>query len=372
MGRINRQIIQDILSYASIMAFIVLLLLAVAKVSQYLKQVSFGELPFGAVLSLVWLGLPALISTVLPIAVFFGVYFTFNRMYRHNEMTALAVAGMGLPRLLRPALGGMLVFLLIQLFTSFYWVPKAERDLAEKANQYARLAGMSLLQPGAFNRLPGGLVVYLGAPLPAEPDRFQGIFVYEKGEAGGQSRAITTAVWGQVKPMASGGLELTLLNGRRYMGMPGAPGFKILSFARYYVRLPPPKLGPGGGANAMSSKTMADLLASLHGPRASMAWGELEWRLGWPLTLPLLALLAMSLAYTPPRGGRAGGVLIGVLLLLIFNNLLLLAKTWVDRGHIAPFPGLWWVHVLILAVAVYAFYRRSRGLDMFPFSWVRV
>ncbi|MEW5790477.1 MAG: LPS export ABC transporter permease LptF [Pseudomonadota bacterium] len=372
MGRVSRQIVRDVLGYAAMMAFIVLALLAVAKVSQYLKRVAYGELPFSAVLSLIGLGLPTLVSTVLPIAIFFGVYLTFNRMYRYNEMTALAAAGVGPSQLLRPAMGAMLLLFGVQIFTSFYWAPQAERAIIQQANHYARLAGLAMMQPGSFNRLPGGRILYLGAPLPSQPDRYQGVFIYENGGDGGRDRAITTAAWGQVSANDEGSLDLILLDGRRYMGTPGVQGFKILAFARYRVHLPPPKLsGQDNGSGRMSAKTNADLLAMLQGPQARAAWAELQWRLGWPALLPLLTLLAIPLAYAPPRGGRAGGILIGVLLLLIFNNLLLLAKSWVVRGQMPVFPGIWWVHLMLLALAGYTFYRRSRGLEWWPLRFMR-
>ncbi|MEK8088815.1 LPS export ABC transporter permease LptF [Thermithiobacillus plumbiphilus] len=373
MRRINQQILRGVLVNTALVSFVVLLMLAVAKISQYLKQVAFGELPFAAVLSLVGLALPSLISTVLPIAVFFGVYLTFNRLYRQNEMMAIAGAGVSLRQLARPAMLAMLAFFILQLFISFYWAPESQRRIVREANEYARLAGLALIQPGAFNRLPGGRILYLGEPFPEQPDRYQGVFVYESDE-NGERLSITTATWGQVSITPAGGLELILLEGRRYMGVPGKPGFKVLAFERYRVHLPPPELnGVQNGPGRMPARSSTDLLgvANQTGPDQLGAWAELQWRIGWPLLLPLLTLLAIPLSYTPPRGGRAGGILIGVLLLLIFNNLLLLAKNWVEKGQAPLLPGIWWVHGLLLLVALYTFYRRNAGQEIWPFGFLR-
>lgn len=373
MKRINRQIWRGVVANAALVSLIVLIMLAIAKISQYLKQVAFGELPFAAVLSLVGLALPSLISTVLPIAVFFGVYLTFNRLYRHNEMMAIAAAGVSLRQLARPAMLATLAFFMLQVFTSFYWAPESQRRIVREASDYGRLAGLALIQPGAFNRLPGGRVLYLGKAFPEQPDRYQGVFVYEAGNAG-QQGSITTATWGQVNITPAGGLDFILLDGRRYMGVPGTPGFRVLAFKRYRVQLPPPDLtGQDNGPGGMSSRSMNQLFAAAtaNSPERLAAWAELQWRFAWPLLLPLLTLLAIPLAYTPPRGGRAGGILIGVLLLLIFNNLLLLAKHSLEKGQTSPIPGIWWVHGLLLAIAAYAFYRRNDGREIWPFPFLR-
>lgn len=355
--RISHQILRDVISYAGATLFLVLTLLVIAKLSQYLKQVAYGELPFSAVLTLIWLGLPVLLSTVLPIALFFGVFMAFNRMYRFNEMTALAAAGVSLSQLARPALTATGLVVIFQGFVGFYWAPHAERELVEQANHYARLAGLALIQPGAFNRLPDARVLYLGKPLADQPNRYQGVFVHE-GSSDGRPM-MTLAAWGQVTSGEDGSLDLLLLDGRRYMGTAGQAGFKVLRFARYRVHIPPPKVIARD--SGLSSKGNLELLAMRDQPRAVHAWLELQWRLGWPLLLPMLALLAMALAYVPPRGGRAGGVLIGGLLLLLFNNLLLLDKSWVEHGQWPLFPGLFAVHGLLLVVSVYLFYRRNAG-----------
>lgn len=357
LRRVSRQILKDTVHYAGTALLLVLALLVIAKLSQYLKQVAYGELPFSAVMTLIWLGLPLLLSTVLPIALFFGVFMAFNRMYRFNEMTALSAAGVSLSQLARPALTAAGLLVLLQCFIGFYWAPHAEREMIEQANRYARLAGLALIQPGAFNRLPDQRVLYLGKPLADQSNRYQGVFVHEGGTAG--QTMMTIAAWGQVTSGEDGSLDLLLLDGRRYMGLPGKPGFKVLRFARYRVHIPPPRLTARDAS--LSSKSNVELLGMTAQAQAQHAWLELQWRAGWPLLLPMLALLAMALAYVPPRGGRAGGILVGGLLLLLFNNLLLLSKSWIERGQLPLFPGLFWVHVLLLMLAWYCFYRRNAG-----------
>ena len=181
---------------------------------------------------------------------------------------------------------------------------------------------------------------------------------------------MATAAYGEVKPAQNGALTLVLVDGQRYLGQPGKAGFKVLSFARYRVLLDNQDTGGAepGGIN-WSSASLPQLVRQLHGTEMRFAVSELEWRLLWPLALPLLALLAIPLAYSEPRGGgRAAGMLVGILFLLAVNNIVVYVKEHMMNGSMPIFPGLLWVLLLILAVAAYAFFRRSRDLPMLP-AW---
>ena len=238
MRRIDRQIVRDVLLFSGVTCGLVLAILLIAKLSQFLNQVASGTLPLGAVMSFLWLALPALLATVLPIAFFFGVYLAFNRLYRSHEMVAIRSAGLGLGDLLRPVMGLAVLFMVFEVLLSLWWAPASERNLVEEGNRLAHSAAAALLQPGSFAHLPGDRVVYVGRALADTEHRYQAVFVFSGGE-GAHDWAM--AAFGEVQPESDGGLTLVLVDGRRYLGEPGKAGFKVLSFSRYRVRLAPRK-----------------------------------------------------------------------------------------------------------------------------------
>jgi lipopolysaccharide export system permease protein len=85
---------------------------------------------------------------------------------------------------------------------------------------------------------------------------------------------------------------------------------------------------------------------------------ELQWRIAAPMSVLLLALLAIPLAHTSPRAGRYGKLVLGILAYLVYSNLLALAQAWVAKGYVAPAVGLWWVHALALVAALWLTARR--------------
>jgi lipopolysaccharide export system permease protein len=79
---------------------------------------------------------------------------------------------------------------------------------------------------------------------------------------------------------------------------------------------------------------------------------ELQWRIGIPLSTIILAIFAVPLARSQPRAGRYGRLAIGLLVFIVYFNLLSAAKAWVEKGDLEPEFGLWWVHGLFLLIAL--------------------
>ena len=65
-----------------------------------------------------------------------------------------------------------------------------------------------------------------------------------------------------------------------------------------------------------------------------------------------LVFLAVPLSRMSPRKGRYGGLVLPVLVFIIYFNLMGTAKAWVEQGAIPPAIGIWWVHLLPVALAV--------------------
>lgn len=103
----------------------------------------------------------------------------------------------------------------------------------------------------------------------------------------------------------------------------------------------PPQLKP-------ESKPLMDLIGT--GDPVDRA--EIQWRLSVPLALLILTVLAVPLSRSAPRQGRYGGIAAGVLVYIIYVDMLGAAKVWDEREQSPAFLGLWWVHAIFLAVGM--------------------
>jgi lipopolysaccharide export system permease protein len=84
---------------------------------------------------------------------------------------------------------------------------------------------------------------------------------------------------------------------------------------------------------------------------------ELQWRLSTPLSTVLLALLAVLIGRGGPHAGRYGRLFMAALAYAIYYNLSGVARTWVENGTVSGWPGLWWIHALMIAILVGLFVR---------------
>ena len=79
---------------------------------------------------------------------------------------------------------------------------------------------------------------------------------------------------------------------------------------------------------------------------------ELHFRLAVPIATLILAILAVPLSRTQPRAGRYGKLAIGLLVFIIYFNLMSAGKAWIETATVSPAIGLWWVHGLMLSFAL--------------------
>ncbi len=133
-----------------------------------------------------------------------------------------------------------------------------------------------------------------------------------------------------------------LHNGRRYEGVPGTTQFRVVEFAEHGIPYRLPSL------EAAEPRPRAMAFGELLRSRELEHIAELQWRISVPLSTILLAFLAVPLSQSRPRAGRYGRIAIGLLVFIIYLNMLSAAKAWIEQATIAPSLGLWWVHGCVL------------------------
>ena len=121
----------------------------------------------------------------------------------------------------------------------------------------------------------------------------------------------------------------------------------ILLYFGSYHRLIEKKNPPEALYHARSTPT-----SKLIGSKNKSYIAELQWRFATPISAPILVLLAIPLSWALPRAGRYGRLVPGFILFMIYHNGLEVSKRWVAEDVIPPEIGLWWVHALMLLLAL--------------------
>jgi lipopolysaccharide export system permease protein len=349
---IDRYILRELLgSFGA--TFAVLLLVSLGGLlADLMSKIARGKVPASLLLSQMGLRAVDVLPLLLPLALFLGVLLAYSRLYRDSEMAVLGSAGLGPRQLMGPlALLAMTVALVVGS-VSLWLSPVALRAslaMIETANRSLLVAG---LEPGRFIELPGRhSVVYFGE-MSDDGTEFGRMFVFSEREGRAD---IVTAREGRLYSESVGDERyLSLADGFRVEGVVGQDDYRMMRFARNDIRVPDSE--PAAAGRDELRMDSRQLLAA----REPALRAELHWRLGAPLATLALALLALPLARTPPRGARYGRLLLALLAYIVYLNFLALGRVWIANGTLPPGFGLWWAHVPVLLAAVWLLWRDDR------------
>ena len=135
--------------------------------------------------------------------------------------------------------------------------------------------------------------------------------------------------------------------------MPGQAGFRRIRFAEHGIPVVVPEAG--AGRTVPERKPSRDLFGSSE----LVDVAELQRRISMPVSVLVLAFIAVPLAALRPREGRYARVAFAILLYFIYANLLSAAQVWIEKGRMPPEAGTWWVHALFLAAGLALIHRQS-------------
>jgi lipopolysaccharide export system permease protein len=234
--------------------------------------------------------------------------------------------------------------------------PQAYGRAQEIRREALRQAQFGMLVPGKFHTFAGGNAVFYAES--ADPDgTLRKVFVQRRV---GERLEVALAERARHTVEEGGAVHvLVLYDGERYEGTPGQAVMRRVRFAEH--GLPVRVADPASGPRRIEARPTAELLRSSD----PAAQAELQWRISLPLMAIVLTLLAVPLSELKPREGRYGRIGIAILVYFVYSNLVSAARTWVEKGSLAPEIGLWWTHLVVLGVALFLLYRQS------PPEWAR-
>jgi len=294
------------------------------------------------------------LSILLPISLFLGIVFTFGRMYKDHEIVVMQACGVGYRDFYRPVLLAIIPFMIVSVYTSV-WLNAQMLYAADNAvKREANLHEFQLVKPGQFNQAKDGELVFYMESLSEDKLVLRDIII---SQTDGDKMVIETARRGrQSIDEKTGDRFLIIGPGERYEGQAGDNQIKQISFAEHGILMEHRNKVRAGKVHSDQMTPPALLQSSQHKHHV-----EFHWRVAIPVTLLVLALLAVPLAYVAPRQGRYGKVGIALLVLIAYLNLMAFTRAKLDDGIIPIVLNFWWIHLLFLLLTLAFIYRRNRG-----------
>ena len=304
-------------------------------------------IPFQELMPIVGFNMLRDVPIILTLSLFLAIIISISQIYKNSEAVVMNSMGIGdrnFVYFIQPIV--ILSFILVFILT-IYVVPWAKQQKSFAEDETVNASEFSFISEGKFESFKNGeIVFYASESSLIDSDGEQNmeevfIFVLNKN-----SPIIVLANEAtKYTDSESESIYLRLKDGVRYEGLPGNQNSNILDFELYDLEIVSGEIQKSlSNFSEIEEKTSIDLLTD----GSLLANAEMQWRFSQPLSILILSVIGVLLGKSSPRTGKGINLLIGVLIFMIYNNGLLVAKTSIENGDLHPLIGLWSIHLAFI------------------------
>lgn len=353
----KRSLMQELFFTALTSLTVLLGIMVAQRIAYYLGFAARGSLASDAISALLGFSLLKFLPMLLSLTLFLAVLLTLTRSHRDSEMVVWFSSGLGIAAWVRPVLVFSMPVIGVIAFLSLFVTPWATQKGIDFRDQLESRDELSTLTPGVFKESKNTDRVFFVESFNQLGSTVRNVFAQSVQH---QKLGIMVAQEGFREVEKNSDTFLVLLNGRRYEGQRDTLEFSVTEFERYAIRVEPAEVKHD--PPTPKTESSMDLLRD----RSPNNNAELQWRLAMPISAFVLVLLAIPLSFVDPRAGRSVNLIMALLVYIIYNNLLSIMQAWVAHGKLNPLVGLWPIHVSMLLLTFYLFYRRLFLLPLLP------
>lgn len=370
--RIDRYVLRQILGPLFTTLGIAALLLILERMLRLFDFVVNQGGPVEVVFQMLANQVPHYMGLALPIGLMLGTLLAFRKISLSSEFDAITSAGMGLSRLVRPVLGLALVLLVVNTILVGWIQP------------YGRYAYRSLvfdLRSGALGAsIRVGEFVDLGddITLMIEESRDKGaelLGIFMERRSDGRSLAVSAERGGFFATDDENTILLRLYNGVLIDLNEGQNKPRVLKFDQQdlTVKLPAKEAFRERGGEELEM-TLTELWREKDNPihtteeRAAYT-GNFHWRVMHSITFLVLPFLAIPLGLTNKRTGKGSGIMVGLTLLILYNEFMEAMETAVQGGA-SPYGSIWLLFAGFTLLSFSLFHIAAHKVGGEPLAWV--
>jgi lipopolysaccharide export system permease protein len=351
LSLISRYVLREAF-YATVLVVAILLTILMSnQFAEILGDAAANTVPKDAVFEVFRLTFLRYLTFLMPVGLLLGIMLALARLNRDSETAALGASGIGPLRLLVPVGVLTLVLAVLTCWLVLARMPEAERRIEEIRQAARATTNLVGIEPGRFTPFDSGRAVLYAREV--EGNRLSDVFI--QGERDGRVFVVTAKRGERVAEGNDGAPTFLLYDGRRVEGKPGEAEFLVAAFGEHGSPLRIEEAGKP--VDSPTSRPTSELLAS----HASADRAELQRRLSAPLSLIVLALVAVPLSRSAPREGRYARIGVGLLIYVIYIDSLSIARIAVERNGVPEWLGMWWVHA-VLGLGAIGFLLKQSGV----------
>lgn len=281
--------------------------------------------------------------TILSLSLFLSELSVLTRMFRDSEMVIWFGSGRGLMSLIRPLFRFAWPILVVITALAFLILPWALDRIEDVRDRYEKRGDIARIEPGQFQESSNGERVFFIEKDASGKVAGSNVFIATHKL---DKETITSARSGEVE-LVNGEKFLILKNGQRLEKTTGKPDLTVAVFeisgaqvdaddqsARSFV--------PSGAKSTLELMTTPT--------KAHLA--EISWRAGLALAAINLVVIGLAAAGVNPRVGRTANLGFAFMAFVVYFNLLILGKSWIETGQMQFTAYLLALHGGALALAL--------------------
>jgi lipopolysaccharide export system permease protein len=358
---IFRYLVKQVMSSTLAVSFALLMIVFSGRFVKYLAQVASGEISGDILWQVMFYRMPGFLELILPLGFFLSLILVYGRMYIDSEMTALFAGGMSRNYIFFIN-GLMSVFMLfVVLVITTLITPVGLQKFDELWKNPENFRGLSTLIEGRFQKNRGTPWVSYTERLNVDKTAMENVFLAHIDQDSDHSSTLVIADRGRIVE-ENKGRYIEFEDGYRYEGKPGSLEFQITKFDRFGQLIrESTRTNTVNQPEVLSTKQLW-----VSGEREQLA--IFHWRIGVPLSVPIMSLIALSLSKTDYRRGRFFKLIPALILYLLYVFLLGAAKNMLAEGSIPMILGCWWLHFIFLSIALSLWFWPTLQKQFFSFK----
>lgn len=356
---ISRYLLKSLLVFLVAIFFIIGLIVFGNQFASIVQKSVEHGIPFQELMPIVGFNMLRDIPIILSLSLFLAIIISISQMYKSSEavvMNSIGVGDKGFIYYIQP----IVIFSFIVVFIlTIYAVPWAKQQKSYTEDETVNASEFSFITEGKFENFKNGEIIFYASDSSSinkgGQQNLEEIFIYVSNK---DSPVIVLASEGiKYSDSTSQSIYLRLRNGVRYQGLPGDDNVDILNFDQYDLEIVSGEVQKKlSNFSEIEEKRSIDLLSD----KSLLANAEMQWRFSQPLSILILSIIGVLLGKTSPRTGKGINLLIGLVIFMLYNNGLLVAKTSIENGELHPYIGLWSIHIMFILLLL-IFYQLRQG-----------
>lgn len=294
---------------------------------------------------LVYYQIPYLLMDVFPAAVLFGVFLSLGRLAQDREVDALRTAGWSYPALIAPLLGVTFFLCIGAFYFNDRVVPAANFRYEKEIRKIVYKDFIPFIQENVVFKGPDGRFFYLRR-VNEQDQRVEGVLIYQND--GWRFPRLITAEQGRIEEQ-----YWHLREGSYYELDEQGSIATVATFQELVEDVGEDLsffLGQSKGVDEMSRAELKQNMVLFAKSGLSIASFAVNYHLkvALPFAGLILAFLGLPFATLIPKKGRAVGLAISLLLIMVYFFTTVLFRELGVSGLVAPFWAAWLPNLFFL------------------------